>query len=71
MLQMILGLLLRHGLTALGGALAANGVLVDADIQTVVGAVSALAGVGLSYLNKVKTVAKLNASVDSFGKLNK
>lgn len=71
MVGMFLGVIIRHGLTMLGGALAANGVLVEADIQTVVGALATLAGVGLSALNKVKTVAKINAAADSFKSLNK
>ena len=72
MINAILGLLLRHGLTILGGALAAPGLHLGAvDINTVVGGVAAIAGVGLSALNKVKAVAKLNAATNSFVNLNR
>lgn len=71
MIQALLGLALRHGLTLLGGYLLNKGGLDPTAVNSIVGAVSTVAGLGLSALSKVKAVAKLNASVDSFSHLNK
>jgi len=49
----ILGIV-RHILTAGGGALVANGVVADGDVQTAIGAIVALVGVVLSVLEKRK-----------------
>ena len=49
----ILGIV-RHILTAGGGALVANGVVLEADVQTAIGAIVALVGVVLSVLEKRK-----------------
>ncbi len=71
MIQALLGMAIRHGLTALGGYLVAHGV-VEASVSTeLMGALATIAGLGLSALNKVKVVAKLNAAADSFKSLNK
>lgn len=71
MVQMLLGLLLRHGLTILGGILLNKGGLDPAAVTSIVGAVSTVAGLGLSALNKVKVVQKIDAVTASFADLNK
>ena len=43
---------IRHVLTAAGGALVANGALTGDELQTAVGAISALVGVMWSVLSK-------------------
>jgi len=62
MLQLIIGLLVRHFLTTIGGALAAHGMaLVDGVPQvhdlltTISGIALAASGVALSVAQKVKT----------------
>lgn len=47
-----LGGLLRHALTTGGGVLVGNGMLSDGEVQTGVGAVMALFGLGLSMWDK-------------------
>lgn len=71
MIQALLGLALRHGLTLLGGWLLSQGHLDPTAVNSIVGGVAAVAGLGLSALNKVKVVSKINASVGSFSALNK
>ena len=67
MIEAILGLLLRHGLTILGGILVNKG-FVDANGATeIIGSVTALAGVGLSALNKVNVVKKLDNAAAAKG----
>ena len=44
----------RHVLTILGGYLVSSGKLDPSSAETVVGAVTALAGVGLSIKHKLK-----------------
>lgn len=51
--EMILGVL-RHLLTAGGGILSANGVASSGEVETGVGAVIALIGLGLSIWDKRK-----------------
>lgn len=51
-MQAITGLIIRHTLTSVGGALVAAGWLTAADWQTVIGAISGLVGVALSVIQK-------------------
>jgi hypothetical protein len=51
--SVVLGLA-RHFLTTMGGGLVTSGVLTDGDLQTGIGAVLALLGIGLSILDKKK-----------------
>lgn len=51
-MNVITGLLFRHLLTSVGGAVVAAGWLTATDWQTVVGAISSLVGIGLSVWNK-------------------
>ena len=44
--------LVRHLLTTLGGGLVANGYMTNADLQTAIGAVIALAGFAWSLYQK-------------------
>jgi hypothetical protein len=53
-LNAVLGSLLRHGLTTLGGSLVASGIITAADSQAIIGGVVALGGVLLSLYNKKK-----------------
>jgi hypothetical protein len=50
-MNVILGLLARHALTIIGGYLAAKGASVT-DVQTVIGALTTIAGIGWSYYQK-------------------
>jgi hypothetical protein len=70
MVQMLLGMALRHSLTLLGGYLMSKGGLDPASAATITGAVSSLAGLGLSALNKVKVVEKINKAADSYKGFN-
>lgn len=70
MLQALLGLALRHGLTLLGGYLMSKGGLDPTATASIVGAVSTVAGLGLSALNKLKAVQKLNEAASSFKGFN-
>lgn len=47
-------LFLRHGLTSLGGALAAKGFITSAAVEPFVGAGMVLAGVAMSIMEKLK-----------------
>lgn len=67
MVQMLLGLALRHGLTLLGGYLLNKGHLDPTAVDSIVGGISTVAGLGLSLLKNVKVVAKLNAVADYSG----
>lgn len=49
--EMILGVI-RHLLTAFGGAFAANGAVTSTDIETIIGGVVALVGVVWSVISK-------------------
>jgi hypothetical protein len=74
MLQALLGLLLRHGLTLLAGYLVNRGIADASTTTQIVGGLTAAAGIGLSALNKVKVVQKINdaaAKVGDFSNLNK
>lgn len=71
MIEALLGLLLRHGLTILGGILLNKGGLDPTAVASVCGAVSTVAGLGLSALNKIKVVAKIDAAADSYKSLNR
>ncbi len=74
MIQALLGLLLRHGLTLLSGYLVARGIADSSVAAEIVGGISAAAGLGLSALNKVTAVRKLNNAADKvadFANLNK
>lgn len=51
-MQAILGLFLRHGLTAIGGALALKEVIPVTEVDTFVGAVMFLGGLALSAWQK-------------------
>jgi len=70
MIQLLLGALLRHGLTILGGYLINKGELDPTAAASITGGIAAAAGIGLSALNKVKAVAKANSALDSFKSLN-
>lgn len=60
MLQALLGLALRHLLTIGAGLLVHKGLVDASDAETISGGVAAIVGVGLSALNKVKVVGKIN-----------
>ena len=45
--------ILRHVLTAAGGALVTNGILTGGQLQDAVGAVVVLVGIGFSLYNKM------------------
>lgn len=60
MIVSLLGLLLRHGLTLLAGYLVNKGIADASAATAITGGVSAIAGIGLSYLNKVKVVQKID-----------
>jgi hypothetical protein len=49
----IISSLIRHLATVLAGGLIADGVLSDADIQVVIGGVTAIVTVGWSIIEKV------------------
>ena len=49
--EMVLGII-RHLLTAFGGAFAANGAATATDVETIIGGVVALVGVVWSVLSK-------------------
>ena len=70
MIQALLGMALRHGITLLAGLLINKGLVDASGAEAISGGLLAVAGVGLSALNKVKVVAKLNAAADSFKGLN-
>lgn len=53
-LQIILGLLLRHGLTALGGGAFVDGLLQGDIVNQIAGGIASAIGVGLSVLQKKK-----------------
>lgn len=53
-LQIIIGLLLRHILTAVGGGAFVQGLMTDDVINQTAGLVASLVGVSLSALNKKK-----------------
>ncbi|MBP6563984.1 MAG: hypothetical protein KA200_00065 [Burkholderiales bacterium] len=46
--------IIRHALTTLGGAVAGTGLATESDIQSGVGAVMTLIGLGLSVWNAVR-----------------
>lgn len=60
MLQALLGMLLRHVLTLGAGYLVNKGLVDASGAEAISGGVLALAGIGLSALNKVKVVQKIN-----------
>ena len=71
MLTALLGLALRHGITILGGILINKGLVDASQVEAISGGLLAIAGIGLSALNKVKVIAKLNAAAESFKNLNR
>lgn len=74
MLQYLLGLLIRHALTIGAGILVNKGLVDASGAEAITGGVLAVAGIGLSALNKVKVVQKINdATVEgkNFSNLNK
>lgn len=50
----LIGLLIRHGLTIVGGVATATGYLSESELQAGTGAVVALAGILMSILEKRK-----------------
>ena len=46
--------LIRHGLTFAGGAMVTNGMATDADVNSGVGAVMTLIGLGWSFVRKYR-----------------
>jgi hypothetical protein len=50
----IIGLIIRHGLTSVGGALVAKGAVTASEWETAAGALAALVGVALSAWRKYK-----------------
>lgn len=54
--KLLLGLLLRHGLTIAGGYATGAGIVSQADLQTGIGAAVALVGIVMSALEKRKRV---------------
>ena len=48
----ILGLLVRHGLTILGGVFVSKGVIDSTDVETIAGAGAIVAGIVMSVFNK-------------------
>lgn len=54
MYAMIIGSVLRHALTSVGGALVAKGILEASMVNEIIGAVSTLAGIALSLVQKYR-----------------
>lgn len=54
-LQIILGILIRHALTTIGGGAFVEGLLTGDFINQAAGAVTTVIGLGLSALNKRKS----------------
>lgn len=54
MLQIFVGLFVRHLLTAGGGALVAQGILEASAAEAAVGAATTLLGVAFSIVNKLR-----------------
>ena len=48
----ILGLLVRHGLTVLGGVFVSKGVIDSTDVDTIAGAGAIVVGIVMSVFNK-------------------
>ena len=48
----ILGLLVRHGLTIIGGVLVQKGMVDATDVDTIAGAGAIVAGIVMSVFNK-------------------
>ena len=48
----ILGLLVRHGLTIIGGVFVSKGVIDSTDVETIAGAGAIVAGIVMSVFNK-------------------
>lgn len=55
----VVGGLIRHGLTTLGGGLVANGFASDSEMQALIGALITVVGIGFSITQKY--LAKRNA----------
>lgn len=53
-LQVIIGLLIRHALTALGGGVFATALLTGDAVDQIAGGVAAVVGVALSAIDKRK-----------------
>lgn len=54
MLQPIILPLVRHILTTVGGSLTGTGVVTENDVQTGVGAIMTLIGIGMSIWNALR-----------------
>jgi len=52
--KLLFGLLLRHGLTIAGGYATGAGIVSETELQTGLGALTALVGIVLSALDKRK-----------------
>lgn len=57
-MDVLVGLVLRHGLTMLGGYLISSGSFDASQAETVVGALTAILGVGLSIWSKRIALSK-------------
>jgi len=55
-LEVFLGLLIRHALTAFGGSIGFHGFLTGDNVSTIVGGLIAIGGVALSVLEKKSRV---------------
>ncbi len=64
MIKTILSALLRHGLTALAGYLVTKGIADASVAAQITGGLAAVAGLGLSALDKIKAVQKLDAAAN-------
>ena len=58
-MQAILGSLIRHALTALGGGLITNGTITSTDLEVVIGGVLAIAGVVWGVISKQRAAKRL------------
>ncbi|GHA66181.1 hypothetical protein GCM10009007_03300 [Formosimonas limnophila] len=51
-LSTVFGILVRHGLTILGGVLVSKGIIEAGDVEVIAGSGAAIVGVLLSVFNK-------------------
>jgi hypothetical protein len=70
MLKSFLLALLRHGLTAAGGALVAKGTLSSDEATQLVGAGLALGGLAASWVDKKITASEKASTAAAVAKLN-
>lgn len=52
--KLLFGLILRHALTIAGGYATGSGLVSDSELSTGVGAITALVGIALSVMDKLK-----------------